>query len=194
MPSLESLSVRVQDLEHGAAGCVSTRQWPLRTLIAYLFDGRECDEVRALLETGVGVAHSTRLSWPPTTITAAELSEIEHTFPPPIPVRQLTPADVTSAELIIPADTPKLAVLVRPTHPAVAAALLHAVYDRFDYGPWADLFTASLSRDQAQALLADISLGVTESEHIQRAAMLVEDHSAAVRLTARRPEETEPWK
>ncbi|MDQ6829616.1 MAG: hypothetical protein M3081_12170, partial [Gemmatimonadota bacterium] len=193
VPSPDLLSVRVQELEHGAAGCVSTRQWPLRTLIAYLFDGRECDEVRALLATGEGVARGARLTWPPTTITAEELTEIENTFPPPIPVRQLTPSEIASAELVIPADKPKVAVSIRPSHPVVAAVLLHAVYERFDYGPWADLFTASLTRDDTFALLADIALGVSESENIQRASMLAEVHPAVIRLIAQRAEEQPPW-
>ncbi|MEP6691761.1 MAG: hypothetical protein ABJD07_11440 [Gemmatimonadaceae bacterium] len=192
LPDERELTVRVQELKHGAGACVVTRQWPLRTLIAQLFDGRECDDVRALLAAGEGSARGNRLSWPPVTLTAGELTAIEQTFPPALPDRAITPAQVTSAELVVPAGAPRTAVGVRVSHPAIQEAMLHATYLRFDYGPWADLYEASLTRDQAMALLADAAMSVTEADHVQRAAMLAEEHDAALRFVVPREGEHLP--
>ncbi len=189
----DTISVRVQELVHGAAWCVSTRQWPLRTLVAYLFDGRDCDEVRALLAKGNGVSRGARLTWPPITLSADELTAVEKTFPAPAAGRQLVPAEVTSVRLVVPVASPRVAITVRPTHPIIADVLLHATYERFDYGPWADLYSASLTREQAMALIADAMLEVAIGDDPEGAALLAESNDAGLRLMAARKDEVVPW-
>ena len=49
-------------------GVATSRQWPLSTLVAYLFDGRSCDDVRELLALGEGIAHGNLVSWAPLTL------------------------------------------------------------------------------------------------------------------------------
>jgi hypothetical protein len=187
------VSVRIQELTHGATACVNTRQWTLRTLIAYLFDGRECDEVRAALARGEGVAHGSRLTWPPVEITADELSAIERTFPHEQPDRVLEVEAVVLAQLVVPADDPRTVVTVRPSHPTVAEVVPHAQYVRFDYGPWADVYLASLTRDQAMALLADSALGIEDATNVTSASLLAEEHESAIRLESPRADEQKPW-
>src|SRR4051812_35859822 len=71
-------------------GLATSRQWPLSTLVAYLFDGRSCEEVRELLALGEGTAHGNEVSWPPVSLTAQELSAIESSFPKPHPAPALS--------------------------------------------------------------------------------------------------------
>ena len=161
------VAVRVQDLAHGAGQCVVVRRWPLATLVAYLFEGRECDDVRAVLAAGEAVARGSRLTWPPLALSADELSAIERTFPRPRPDRPLELAAASAAVLHVPlslADDPGGAspgALASPREPlalgrddaVVRALAARASYVRFDYGPWADVYSAPLALDEVAALL-----------------------------------------
>lgn len=135
------VSVRAQDLSHGASACVTPRQWSLRTLVAYLFDGRECDEVRRLLAQGSGIAHGTRASWQAVELSAAELSAIESTFPKAMPERELHLPEVRHAVIVASRGEPGN---IATANPMVADAAAAAKYLYFDYGPWADLYEAAL--------------------------------------------------
>src|ERR671933_2786140 len=96
------VAVRVQDLAHGAGQCVVVRRWPLATLVAYLFEGRECDDVRAALAAGEGVARGARLTWPPLELSAEELTAVERGFPREQPTRPLDLSGVTAVVLHLP--------------------------------------------------------------------------------------------
>lgn len=135
------ISVRAQDLRHGASGCVSARPWQLRTLAAYLFDGRECREVRQLLAIGSGIAHGTRLSWEAVELSEEELSAIEATFPLPMPSRTLAWSEVRCVVMIEQNGELKTASV---ENAVVVEAAARAGYMYFDYGPWADLFESTL--------------------------------------------------
>jgi len=178
---------------HPAGGKEIRDVWPLATLVAFLFDGRECDDVRSLLTKGEGSAHDTRAHWEPISLTADELSAIERGFPAPDPSRVLVPEELAAAQIAVPAASPREMAPARVDHPLVREAVARALYVRFDYGEWADVFTASLTRDQALALLADTMLGVRDSDLVEPAARLAEEDTAALRLIAPRPGVRPPW-
>jgi putative ABC transport system ATP-binding protein len=117
-----------------------TVHWPLRTLIAWLFVGRQCDEVRALLARGETMRDGTRGTWPPVRLSAEELTAIERTFPAANPERPLDPADAR-VTLVTPGGTEVLAA----DDPRVRGAISGASYRWFDYGVWADVWEASVS-------------------------------------------------
>ena len=117
-----------------------TVRWPLRTLIAWLFIGRQCDEVRALLARGETTREGTRATWPPVRLSPEELTAIERTFPASDPTRPLEPgrADVT---LVGPNES----VTLPPADPRARDAASRASYRWFDYGTWADVWEASVA-------------------------------------------------
>ena len=131
----ETVSVRVRmqqgSMEH-------TVRWPLRTLIAWLFVGRQCDEVRALLARGETMRDGARATWTPVRLSADELTAIERTFPPANPARALDPARAR-ATLV----TPDGSVLLTPDDSRVHDAASRAIYRWFDYGVWADVWEAT---------------------------------------------------
>ena len=213
------VAVRVQDLVHGAGACVVVRRWPLATLVAYLFEGRECDDVRALLATGAGVARGSRLTWPPLALSAEDLTAIERTFPPARPERPLELSAVSAMVLHVPAGLagaagaerrawrePGGALAIGRDEAAVRALAGRASYVRFDYGPWADLYSAQPSVEEAQAILAAARAPVSVDRD---AELLVVRHPAgaagaaggtaegdAPRLdfVSPRPDERAPWR
>ena len=63
------------------AGGATVAEWPLPALVAYLFEGREEDEVRALLARGEGEAHGAHITWEPVDVSADELTRIQGEFP-----------------------------------------------------------------------------------------------------------------
>ena len=128
-----SIPVRMQD----AAG-ERTVLWPLRTLIAWLFVGRQCDEVRALLARGEATRDGARATWPAAKLSAEELTAIERTFPSANPAR---PLDASSARawLVTGTGSAPLAPADRRVHEAAS----RATYRWFDYGVWADVWEAS---------------------------------------------------
>jgi putative ABC transport system ATP-binding protein len=118
-----------------------TVHWPLRTLIAWLFVGRQCDEVRALLARGETTRDGTRATWTPVKLSAEELTAIERTFPPANAER---PLDRARARATL--QTSNGSVVLAPDDVRVRDAASRATYRWFDYGPWADVWEA-VTRD-----------------------------------------------
>jgi putative ABC transport system ATP-binding protein len=112
-----------------------TMHWPLRTLIAWLFVGRQCDEVRALLARGETTRDGTHATWPPVHLSAEELTAIERTFPAANPERQLEPRRARA--WLVTSDR---SVPLAPDDARVRDAASRATYKWFDYGPWADVW------------------------------------------------------
>ncbi len=127
------VAVRLRD----AQGERSER-WPLRTLAAWLFAGRQCDEVRAILDRGEATRDGTRATWTPVHLSAEELSALERTFPEANPARPLDPSHARVS--LVRQGGEELPL--RQTDPRVAAAARVATYRWFDYGPWADVWEA----------------------------------------------------
>jgi hypothetical protein len=115
-------------------------QWPLRTLVAWLFAERQCDEVRAILARGEGMRDGARATWNPVALSPAELTAIEKTFPLPEPDRKLEVA-TARASLLTSGQVQRLA----PNDPRVVAAAPRAVYRWFDYGSWADVWESTVA-------------------------------------------------
>jgi putative ABC transport system ATP-binding protein len=114
-----------------------TVQWPLRTLIAWLFAGRQCDEVRALLARGETTRDGTRATWAPVRLSAEELTAIERTFPAANPARPLEPLRARTL-LVRHGESMPLA----PDDARGRDAASRAGYRWFDYGAWADVWEA----------------------------------------------------
>lgn len=115
-----------------------TLEWPLRTLIAWLFIGRQCDEVRELLARGETTRDGTRATWVPVRLSAEELTAIERTFPAADPTRPLDPARA-SATLVASHGS----AFLPPEDVRVRDAASRAIYRWFDYGVWADVWEAA---------------------------------------------------
>ncbi len=115
-----------------------TVDWPLRTLIAWLFVGRQCDEVRALLARGETTRDGTRATWTPVRLSAEELTAIEHTFPAANPSRAL---DAARARATL--ETSGRSVTLGTDDARVRDAAARATYRWFDYGVWADVWEAT---------------------------------------------------
>lgn len=175
-------------------GVATSRQWPLSTLVAYLFDGRSCDEVREILAVGEGTAHGNDVSWTPITLTAPELSEIESQFPKPHPAPALVRARATFVELDMPALQPTLSVPIRGDQPLVDGIAQRAAYLAFDYGPWADVYVSTLTREEAAELLADPARRVHDAGEAELAKRIIGEDDAALRFAVPRPDSPPPWR
>ena len=132
-PGVAGIPVRM----HDGAGARTVR-WPLRTLIAWLFVGRQCDEVRALLARGETTRDGTRATWPPARLSAEELTAIERTFPSASPTRSL---DASAARVWLVTGDGSAPLL--PDDRRAQDAASRATYRWFDYGVWADVWEAS---------------------------------------------------
>ncbi|MDQ6887448.1 MAG: hypothetical protein M3068_09150 [Gemmatimonadota bacterium] len=189
------IEVRLRDLRHGGPACTETRRWPLATLVAYLFDGRECPEVRSLLARGSGVAHGTQVSWSPVRIAERELTEIESDFPQGAPIGALRPEQVLAVELHVPALRPVLTVPLRiDDHPLIRRAAERAAHARFDYGPWADVYVATLASHEAAELLEDPARRLSDAGSAELAARVIGEDDAALHFHVPRPDAPIPWR
>jgi hypothetical protein len=175
-------------------GSPTTRSWPLSTLVAYLFDGRSCDEVRELLALGEGVAHGTLVSFAPVTLAAAELSAIESRFPKPHSAPALSFERATFVELDMPALQPTLSVPIRGDQPLVAGIAQRAAYLSFDYGPWADVYVSTLTREEAAELLSDPARRVHDAGEAELARRIIGEDDAALRFAVPRADSPPPWR
>jgi hypothetical protein len=175
-------------------GVATSRHWPLSTLVAYLFDGRSCDEVRELLAVGEGVAHGSIVSWTPLTLSAQELSTIESSFPKPHPAPALSYERAAFVELDMPALQPTLSVPIRGDQPLVEGIAQRAAYLSFDYGPWADVYVSTLTREEASELLADPARRVHDAGEAELAKRIIGEDDAALRFAVPRPESPPPWR
>ncbi len=187
------MHVRVQELRPGAEP--TDRRWPLSTLMAYLFEGRECDEVRELLAHGEGTAHGTRLEWAPLRISEDEFVEIERSFPQDPPHGPLTIDSVRGVELNVPALRPDLRIPLRTAHPLLKGIAQRAAYLRFDYGHWADVYVATLTPGEAAELLADPSRRATEDgTEAELANRIGSEDDAGLRFIVPRRDIPPPWR
>jgi putative ABC transport system ATP-binding protein len=133
----QDVSVRLRD-----GSREQTVRWPLRTLIAWLFTGRQCDEVRTLLAHGEATRDGTRATWAPVRLSADQLTAVERTFPAANPARPLDPTRARA--FLVRRDT---SVSLPPDEARLREAASRAVYRWFDYGVWADIWEASLGAD-----------------------------------------------
>jgi putative ABC transport system ATP-binding protein len=117
-------------------------RWPLRTLVAWLFAGRQCDEVRALLARGETTRDGTHATWTPVNLSAEQLTAIERTFPPANPGQ---PLDLARGRLLLVRRDGS--VPLAPDDARVREAASRAVYRWFDYGVWADVWEAPQGAD-----------------------------------------------
>jgi hypothetical protein len=191
--SEREMTVHLTDLRHGAETCDRVRQWPLRTLVAYLFDGRECDEVRAILAKGEATAHQSRVSFAPLELSAQEVTAIERSFPQGAPAGHFRSTDVHGVDMRLPALHPILTVPIRGTHPLVYDAAARAAHLRFDYGPWADVYVATLTPEEAAALLADPARRVHDEGEAELAKRIVGEDDASLHFTVPRAGTRPPW-
>lgn len=114
-----------------------TERWPLRTLVAWLFANRQCDQVRTILGEGQAVRDGHRAAWAPVHLSAEELTAIERTFPAANPER---PLELACARVSLVSHGEEIPLL--PDDPRARAAARVATYRWFDYGPWADVWEA----------------------------------------------------
>ena len=192
---MDDRMMRVRIMPAGdVPGIATSRQWPLSTLVAYLFDGRGCDEVRELLAVGEGIAHGNVVSWTPLTVTAQELSDIESRFPKPHPAPALSYERAAYVELDMPALQPTLTVPIRGDQPLVEGIAQRAAYLSFDYGPWADVYVSTLTREEAAELLADPARRVHDAGEAELAKRIIGEDDAALRFAVPRPESPPPWR
>jgi putative ABC transport system ATP-binding protein len=118
-------------------GVERTVEWPLRTLIAWLFAGRECDEVRAVLARGDSTRDGTTAAWAPVHFSPQQLTAVERTFPEASPTRRL---DVSRALAVFMRRDERVRLAADDARVRDAAS--SAVYKWFDYGAWADVWEA----------------------------------------------------
>lgn len=187
------MAVRVRGLPAFESTVPGTRRWPLPTLVAYLFEGRECEEVRSLLAAGEGDAHGAHLTWDPVSLSADELAAIERTFPQDPPPGDLEVERVAAVELGIPALHPTLAVPLRTANPLVRSAAARAAHYRFDYGHWADVYVATLTRTEASAILADPARRLDDEGHAELAARVIGEDDASLHFIVPRAGCPPPW-
>lgn len=186
------MQVRMQELKPGAEPV--QHRWPLTTLMAYLFDGRECDEVREALAAGRATAHGTRLEWPPLLLSEEEFVELERTFPQTPPERTLSLETVRGVELNVPALRPDLRIPLRVGHPLLRRISKRAAYLRFDYGHWADVYVATLTPDEAAELLTDPARRATEDgTEAELATRIGSEDDAGLRFIVPRADTPPPW-
>jgi hypothetical protein len=168
--------------------------WPLQALVAYLMDGRECDEVRALLALGQAEARGALLEWDPLRISSDELTRIESDFPREEEPHPLDRNLMASVALTLPALHPDLSVPIRADHPLVGAVASRAAYLRFDYGPWADVYLATLTRAEAEEQLDEHARGVSDvGDPAERATRRKVEDDAALRFVVPREGSPPPW-
>jgi hypothetical protein len=192
---VDDRTMRVRIMPAGdVPGIATSRQWPLSTLVAYLFDGRSCDEVRELLAVGEGIAHGNVVSWAPLTLSAQELSAIEARFPKPHPAPALSYERAAFVELDMPALQPTLSVPIRGDQPLVEGIAQRAAYLSFDYGPWADVYVSTLTREEAAELLADPARRVHDAGEAELAKRIIGEDDAALRFAVPRPGSPPPWR
>ena len=188
------VTARLQHAHRGESADTEVAEWPLETLVAYLFEGRECHEVRSLLARGEGRARGMRVTWDPVELTADEFSAIERGFPDAEPSRPLDRHKAVAVALILPALHPTLSVPIRADHPLVAVAAQRAAYLRFDYGPWADIYVATLTRAEAAELLNDPARRVHDEGTAELAKRVLGEDDAALQFTVPREDAPPPWR
>jgi len=174
---------------------VVVAEWPLQTLVAYLLDGRrEREDVRALLARGRAEARGAFLEWEPLEISSDELNRIESGFPREEEPHPLDESHASLVALTLPALHPDISVPIRADHPLVSAVASRAAYLRFDYGPWADVYLATLTRAEAAELLDDPARRVRDDGgEAELAKRIIGEDDAALRFIVPREGSPPPW-
>lgn len=133
-----------------------TDKWPLATLVAFLFAGRECDDVRALLAGGRLDGTLTRVEWEPIVLDVRAFAAVERELPSSLPEseRTIEPSVAREVALVAPPDGRGARVLLKPGAPLVATLASQAQYSRFDYGSWADVWETHVAPEQVPGVLA----------------------------------------
>jgi hypothetical protein len=124
------------------------------------------------------------------------------TSPRARPDRPLDLAATSAIALVVPSDdegsgpaTSHLAVPLRRGHPVAEAAARRARYVWFDYGPWADLYDAPVTSEEAMSvLLAARRPPVTEVAVEEEVHDRFSPERAFVRYAVPRPGEPPPWR
>jgi hypothetical protein len=127
-------------------------------------------------------------------LTKQELSEIEAHFPKPHPAPALAYERATFVELDMPALQPTLSVPIRGDQPLVEGIAQRAAYLSFDYGPWADVYVSTLTREEAAELLADPARRVHDAGEAELARRIIGEDDAALRFAVPRAESPPPWR
>lgn len=181
---------------HGSDGADAVvAEWPLQTLVAYLLDGRRTrEDVRTLLAWGRAEARGAFIEWEPLELTADELNTIESGFPREEEPHPLDRQHAALVALTLPALHPDISVPIRSDHPLVNAVASRAAYLRFDYGPWADVYLATLTRDEAAELLDDPARRVNDDGgEAELAKRIIGEDDAALRFIVPREGAPPPW-
>jgi hypothetical protein len=89
----------------------------------------------------------------------------------------------------MPALHPTLAIPIRADHPLVASAAARAAHLRFEQGPWADIYLATLTRAEAAELLDDPARRVNDTGEAELAKRVLGEDDAALRFTVPRSDE-----
>lgn len=184
-------STRVRFHREGEGTVVA--EWPLDILVAYLFDRRGREEVRDLLARGQGEARGAVLEWEPLALSTEELNTIESDFPREEESHTLDQSHASLVALTLPALHPDISVPIRADHPLVGVVASRAAYLRFDYGPWADVYLATLTRDEAAELLDDPSRRVRDTGEAELAKRIIGEDDAALRFVVPRAGAPPPW-
>ncbi len=188
-------TTRVQYRRRSDYTDVVVAEWPLQTLVAYLLDGRrECEEVRGLLAQGRAEARGAFLEWEPLEISSDEINRIESGFPREEEPHPLDRAQAALVALTLPALHPDISVPIRADHPLVSAVASRAAYLRFDYGPLADIYQATLTRAQAAEQLDDTARRVRDDGgEAELAKRIIGEDDAALRFIVPREGSPPPW-
>lgn len=170
-------------------------EWPLQALVAYLLDGRrESEDVRAVLARGRAEARGAILEWEPLDLSADELNLIESGFPREEEPHPLDRRLAALVALTLPALHPDISVPIRADHPLVSTVASRAAYLCFDYGSWADVYLATLTRDEAAELLADPARRVhDDGGEAELAKRIIGEDDAALRFIVPREDSPPPW-
>ena len=92
----------------------------------------------------------------------------------------------------MPALQPTLSVPIRGDQPLVQGIAQRAAYLSFDYGPWADVYVSTLTREEAAELLADPARRVHDAGEAELAKRIIGEDDAALRFAVPRPKARHP--
>jgi len=185
-------AVRVRRRVDTPASVEHVHSWPLGTLAAFLFEGRDGSEVRRMLGAGIARAHGWQARWDPIELSVEELDAVESLFPDSQPDLALD-LEAASVMLQVPALVPFLFVPIRRENPVVEAAARRAAYQCFDYGAWADVFLATVSSVDAAAILDDPARRGHDRDEAELARRVVGESDVALRFEVRRAGLAPPW-
>jgi len=140
-----AIRFRVEDAEARTWHVDGEDAWPLRTLVAFLSEGRDGASIRRVLAEGSLASGGLDAQWASVEVSSHEMLAIEHSFPralDPAPDAPLAGALDLGIHFEVPAVAPVGRAELDPSHPEVARAMSSLRYDGFDVAAWADRFGA----------------------------------------------------